>query len=390
MNVKKLCQEQEPYIIEMRRWFHRHPEVSFQEEKTSAKIQEELKNMGISYELLPPNHGVIATIKGELGEGKTLVLRADMDALPVCEDTGLEFASENEGVMHACGHDAHVAMLLGAAKVLNEQKGNFYGTVKLLFQVAEEIGGGYEEVMDYLDANGGADGFAGLHIWSAIPEGEILLLPQAIFAGGGGFTVTIHGQGGHGARPDLVKDPIKAACDLVLKLASIPSNFYDVLDHSVVTTCMVEAGTLGNIFPSEARITGTMRWFKMGGSKYIIEKIEQIAAGVGQIYGVDCEVSCKRGIEPIINNPEMIETAKKLVEYVDGLAVSEQTDPISASDNYGHFLAKYSGFYGVLGGGKRGEEIYPQHHRKFDIDEKSLRKGAEFMTRYALEFLGGK
>lgn len=387
MDVKKLYKEQQSYIIELRRWFHRHPELSLQEEHTSQKIQEELTKMGIPFQVLAPNHGIAATIKGGLGEGKTLVLRADIDALPVQEETGLEFASENPGVMHACGHDAHAAMLLGVAKVLNQLKDQFKGTLICLFQVAEETGYGYQEALDYFESIGGIDGIAGLHIWNAIPEGEILLLPGPIFAGGEGLYVNIHGQGGHGARPDLVKDPIKAACDLVLKLASIPSNFYDVLDHSVVNVGRITAGTLGNIFPSEARLEGGMRYYKPGGVQAIIEKIKQIAAGVGQIYGVDCEVIISGGVPPVINNADMISQAKELVKDVEGLELSPQTDPICASDNYGYFLQKYPGFYGVLGAGKKDDVIYPQHHCKFDLDENAFRKGSEFMARYALDFL---
>ncbi len=386
MDVKKLYDEQEAYIIEMRRWFHRHPEVSLQEKNTSAKIREELENMGIPYVELKPNYGIVATIQGG-GQGKTIALRADIDALPVKEETGLVFQSENEGVMHACGHDAHIAMLLGAAKVLNEMKEELNGTVRCVFQVAEETGFGYQEVLDYFDSTGGVDAVAGLHIWSDVPEGEILLLPGSIFAGGVGYTVHIHGQGGHGGRPDLVKDPIKAACEMVLKFASIPSNFYDVLDHSVVNVGKIEAGTLGNIFPSEALIKGGFRWYKQGGDKIILEKMHQIAAGVGTIYGVEAEITLDGGVIPVSNNGEMIAQAKALVPEVEGLKLSAQTDPICAGDNFGYILDKYPGFYGVLGAGKPGEKVYPQHHCKFDLDERSFRKGSEFMARYAIAFL---
>lgn len=386
MDVKKLYDEQEAYIIEMRRFFHRHPEVSLKERNTSLKIQEELGRWGIPYEELKPNYGVVATIRGGK-EGKTLALRADMDALPVKEETGLPFASENEGTMHACGHDAHVAMLLGAARVLNEVKDELAGTVKCVFQVAEETGQGYQEVLEYFKSIGGVDGVAGLHIWSAIPEGEILLIPGSVFAGGMGYHVEIRGEGGHGGRPDLVKDPIKAACELVLKYASIPSNFYDVLDHSVVNVGMIRGGTLGNIFPSEASISGGLRWYKKGGNKVILEKMEQLARGVGTMYGVECELHVDGGVPPVDNNGEMIARARTLVPLVEGLKVSAQTDPICAGDNFGYILEQYPGFYGILGAGKPGETIYPQHHCKFDVDEASFRKGSEFMARYAIDFL---
>lgn len=386
MDIKNLHKENEPYIIEMRRWFHRHPETSLKEEKTSLKIREELDKMGVPYEVLSPNYGVVATIKG--GQpGKTLALRADIDALPVQEETGLEFASENQGSMHACGHDSHAAMLLGATKALNEIKDSLKGTIKCVFQVAEETGFGFQEVLDYFESIGGVDGVIGLHIWSAIPEGQIMLIPREVFAGAIGFIVEIEGRGGHGARPDLAIDPIKPACDLVLKLASIPSNYYDVLDYSVVNTGMIQAGTLGNIVPEKASINGGLRYYKPEGGERMLEILNRMTRGVSETYGVKSKVIIRGGVPPVKNNPEMIAQAIELLPNIEGLRLADQTEPICASDNYGYLLEAYPGFYGILGGGKHGEEVYPQHHPKFDVDESALRKGSEFMTQFAVNFL---
>lgn len=386
-DLKTMFREAEPYIIEMRRWFHRHPEVSLEEKATSAKIKEELTAMGIQWEELPPNTGVVATIVGGKGGDKTIAARADIDALPVAEETGLPFVSENPGVMHACGHDAHIAMLLGLAKVLNEMKDELSGTVKLIFQSAEEIGLGYKEVIEYLDSIGGVDQVIGLHIWSTLPEGEILLIPESVFAGGNGFTCTVKGSGGHGARPDLVNDPIKTACDLVLKFAAIPSNFYDVLDHSVVSVGRISAGTKGNIFPSEAEFDGTTRCYKEEGRERLREIMKQVAEGVGKIYGVEVQLKFNGGVPPVYNQPELIQRARELTEQVEGLVPSPQTDPICAGDNFGYILKKYPGFYGILGAGKPEEYNYPQHHCKFQLEESSFRKGAEFMGNYIVDYL---
>ena len=384
--VTEIYKEVAAYIIEMRRWLHAHPELSLEEKETSAKIKEELTKMGIPFEELKPNYGIIATIEG-VEKGKTIVVRGDIDALPVKEDTGLKFASQNEGVMHACGHDAHIAMLLGTAKVLQDLREELHGTVKLFFQVAEEIGKGVEEALAYFEAIGGVDQVIGLHIWSTMPEGEILLIPDAVFAGGSGFECKIHGQGGHGARPDLVKDPIKAACDLVLQLSSIPSNYYDVLDHSVVSVGAIQSGAVGNVFPSEAVIKGTTRYYKEGGQKKLAKIMEDMCEGVGKIHGVDVELIYTGGVPPVMNNRKMIERARMLVDDVEGLVVSEQTEPICAGDDFGYILEKYDGFYGILGAGKKDEYNYPQHHCKFDLQEDSFRKGSEFMTRYVLDYL---
>lgn len=386
MDIKELFDSCENEIIENRRWFHRHPEVSLKEKMTSAEICKKLEEMGISYETLPPNYGIVGTIEGGR-KGKTIALRADIDALPVTEETGLAFASENEGCMHACGHDAHAAMLLGAAKVLNEVKDELSGTVKLVFQVAEETGDGYQEVLDYFEKIGGVDGIIALHIWSAIPEGQILLYPGAVFAGAMGYHAKLVGQGGHGARPDLTRDPIKAACELALKFSSIPSNFYDVLDYSVVNVGVIQAGTLGNVIPGEAKLSGGMRFYKDGGDDKILEIMHRMAKGVSIANQVEYSIEPIGGVPPIINDLSMIAEASTLVKDVEGLEIAEQKEAICASDNYGYFLQVYPGFFGVLGGGKIDEKTYPQHHSKFDVDEKAFRKGSEFMTRYVMNFL---
>ena len=184
-----------------------------------------------------------------------------------------------------------------------------------------------------------------------------------------------------------MKDPIKAACEMVLKFSSIPSNFYDVLDHSVVNVGRIEAGTIGNVFPSEAMIYGGYRWYKPGGDDVILEKMRQIADGVSRMYGVDYKLNVVGGVPPVSNNADLIARAKGLVKDVDGLESADQTDPICAGDNFGYILEKYKGFYGVLGAGKKGETVYPQHHCKFDLDETAFRKGSEFMVRFAIDFL---
>lgn len=377
-----------PDVIQLRRWFHEHPERSLQEERTAGKIREELGGMGIPWQDLPPGHGVVGVIRGG-GYGKTIALRADIDALPVKEKTGLPFSSQNEGVMHACGHDAHIAMLLGAAKALNDMKDRLNGTVLCVFQPAEEIGQGHQEVLEYFSSDGKPDAVIGLHIWSQIPQGQILLLPGPVFAGVTNYTVTIQGRGGHGGRPDQVMDPIKAACDLVLKYALIPSNFYDVLDPCVVNVGRMEAGTAGNVFPSQAKIHGSLRWFKPGGDEKILAVMERMARGVGEIHGVTCKVERIAGIPPVRNDAGLISRALGLLDRVEGLRPADETEPILAGDNMSFYLEKYPGFYGILGGGKATGPVYPHHHECFDLDEAALCKGAEFMAVFAADFLSG-
>lgn len=387
MDFNALFRQLEPELIALRRELHRHPELSDKEDWTASRIQKELQALCIPFDIIPGTHNIVGVIHGA-ETGKAIALRADFDALPIQEETGAEYTSLNPGAMHACGHDAHTAMLLGAARILSGLKGSLKGTVYLCFQSGEEIGHGADEIISYLEAHGGVDEVIGLHIWGSLPEGTLLLIDGPTMAGGHGFDVTIKGQGGHGSRPDLARDPIKPACDLVLKISSIPTNFYDVLDPSVVHVGSIQAGVLGNIFPETALLKCGVRYFRVGGYDKIISHVKRMAEGVATAYDVEAEVIETGGTPPVVNHHEPTVRARNIVKDVEGLELNGTTDPICASDNFGRYLLKYPGFYGFLGG--MNEEkglVWPQHHCKFDIDESALRKGCEFMVRYALTFL---
>ncbi|MFI3231655.1 MAG: M20 family metallopeptidase, partial [bacterium] len=375
--------ELENYIINHRRWFHMYPELSFEEEKTAEKIKEELTKLNIEYQELEGTYSLIGTISGNTNNSKKVIgIRADFDALPIQEETNLEFTSKNDGVMHSCGHDAHTAMLLGTAKFLSENKDKIDGTIKLIFQAAEERSQGIQQVLDYFEETQAPDEVIGIHIWSGIEAGEVLLIPEAVFSGNGIIDYKIIGQGGHGARPDLVKDPIKASCDMVLHLSQIPSNYHDVLDNAVVSICCIEGGNTINVFPTDASIKGTYRYLKPMAGKSLREAVQRVARGIESLHDVKVISNSEDGIPPVYNNPEMIKKAIEITSDINGLEVSKQKEPISASDNYGKLLEKYNGIYAILGGKKLGETFYPHHHPKFDIDEGVLIKGAEFMTKY--------
>lgn len=389
MNLGELCREMEEYLIQTRRYLHQHPELSFEEKETSAFIKKELDRFGIFYEDVLPGYNIVATIQGGR-PGKTVVYRADMDALPVSEDTGVEYQSCVAGKSHACGHDAHVAMALGVAKVLNERKDSLHGTIKICFQAAEERGGGIWELLEYLKAFE-VDQVVGMHIWSGVPEGEILLIPGAVFAGSRKLGLTVRGQGGHGSRPDQTTEPIKAACDLTLKLSSIPSNMYDVFDPCVVSICAINSGNAANIFPNEAKLMGGVRFFQPEGGEKIEARIRQIAGGVGEAYGVDVEVDVQSRWSPIVNDPEAIKLARQLVPRVEGLRLCAKEEPCSSTDNFCCLTDVYPGFYAVLGAGNEAIGCrYIHHHEKFNIDETALRKGTEFIATYLFEYLKGE
>lgn len=386
MNIGDVCRKYEDYVIEMRRDFHRHPEMSKHEKRTSEIVQRELRRLGIPFETVD-GYNVIGMLgKGE--SGRSIAVRADMDALPVTEKTGLPFASGQEGVMHACGHDSHTAMLLGTACVLKELEESIKGTVYLCFQSAEEEHSGAQQIVPWLKERGGVDQAIGLHIWPGADEGTIYLLPERCMAGCIGYHVDLIGEGGHGSRPDLVRDPVKAACDLVLKFASIPGNFYDITDPCVVSTGYVKAGTMGNIFPSSACIEGSCRYFKMGGETEIIEKMQMMVDGVAKAYGVEGKMEIWPPYYPVVNTPALVEQAKETVAQVEGLKADLPGGLVMASENFSEFLKEFPGFFGLLGCRNEAEgKCFELHSDRFDLDERALRKGYEFTSRYAYEYV---
>lgn len=387
MTIKELIAQNEDYIIEMRREFHMHPELSYQEERTSRRICEELEKMNIQYEVVG-RRNVIGIINKNKA-GKKIAIRADIDALPVCEEVDLPFKSQTPGVMHACGHDGHTAMLLGIAKSLNELKDELNGSVYLCFQVAEEVGGGAaEECVEYLQAHGGVDQAIGTHLMGQMPVGLIGIPDGAMMAGNTGFKIKVHGVGGHGSRPDLAVDPIRPACDILLKVQAIPVNRNDPFSTVVVSPCMINAGTKNNIIPNDAEIEGNLRFFKAGEDIEVIDLMRKIAENVAAAYGCTAEV--ERVIMaplPVVNDKEAAAAGRALAAE-QGLTVLPQGDPATGSDDYAAFVHAFKGFYCVVGAKSDLPGTSGNHHNaNFAIDEASLKVGATFMGEYAYNFL---
>ena len=387
MTIKELIAQNEDYIIEMRREFHMHPELSYQEERTSRRICEELEKMNIQYEVVG-RRNVIGIINKNKA-GKKIAIRADIDALPVCEEVDLPFKSQTPGVMHACGHDGHTAMLLGIAKSLNELKDELNGSVYLCFQVAEEVGGGAaEECVEYLQAHGGVDQAIGTHLMGQMPVGLIGIPDGAMMAGNTGFKIKVHGVGGHGSRPDLAVDPIRPACDILLKVQAIPVNRHDPFSTVVVSPCMINAGTKNNIIPNDAEIEGNLRFFKAGEDIEVIDLMRKIAENVAAAYG--CTAAVERVIMaplPVVNDKEAAAAGRALAAE-QGLTVLPQGDPATGSDDYAAFVHAFKGFYCVVGAKSDLPGTSGNHHNaNFAIDEASLKVGATFMGEYAYNFL---
>lgn len=386
MDLKALAEKNHDYVVEMRRYFHRHPELSTQEVNTSKKICEELEKMGIPYKAYP-DYTVIATI--DSGKpGKTVLIRGDIDALPVTEETGLPFASQNPGVMHACGHDCHGAMLLGIGKSLMEVKDELTGKILLGFQVAEENLKGSRTMVQYVKDMGGADNSIAIHVGCAQNIGEIMLPAGPMASGVITYQIRVKGRGGHGSAPHAALDPIKPACEIVLKLASLPSNAIDAQDPIVFSTCHIEGGSAVNIIPDEAVIGGTVRYFNKDLTQPIFDYLENISDCVCKSYGVTRTMEyIFDPMIPVVNDKEVAEMGQRIAEEL-GMKVTKEGKGMG-SDDMALLLDAFPGFYANIGCANEAKGIghVANHNACFTIDEDALKLGTEFLMKSACELL---
>lgn len=381
MDIKKLAKEVFPYVVEMRRDFHSHPEPSFEEFRTTKRIAEELDAMGIPYRLFKPT-GLIGEIKGGK-PGKCIALRADIDALSTVEKTGLPYASQNEGYMHACGHDTHTAMLLGAAKILMSVKDELCGTVKLIFQPAEELASGAKCIIEQgvLD---GVDAAFGQHIFSGIPAGMLSISEGALLPAADYFKLTVTGKASHGALPDEGCDATVAASAIVMALQTISSREFSPLDPIVVTVGTLNSGARFNIISGEATLEGTVRIFNKDIHPRMPEIIERIAKQTAAAFRCDAELDYQFKTEILVNEPHMTTIARAAA----GKLVSEDMIAPFKRNMGGEDFAAYtahvpSAFVSLGGGGDA-----PQHSDMFCIDESAMEIGTALYAQVAVDYLG--
>lgn len=385
MDYRRLLEDQKEYVIKLRREFHANPELSWKEFETSKRIKEELQNMGVSY-IEIAGTGVVATIKGNY-PGKTIALRADMDALQVNEENEIEYKSQNPGIMHACGHDGHAAMLLGATKALTKVKDRLKGSVKLIFQPAEELIAGAKKMIEE-GALEGVDGILGIHLWSGLETGKISVDPGPRMASGDYVSIDIIGKGGHGSMPHQGVDAILAASALVMNTQSIMSREIDPLDPVVFTIGDFKAGTRFNIIADKARLEGTIRCFNPEIRAKLPEMVERYANTSASAYGARAKVQYIHGTPPTINHPKCSSIAENTVLDIlgkDGLIEMEKT---TGSEDMAYYLEKIPGLIAFVGAGNAAIKAdFPHHHPRFNIDEDSLAIGTELYFRYAIDFL---
>ena len=381
--LKKDAEEIAGHVLEWRRDFHRNPEVAFQEKRTASVIRQYLENLGIPVTECAET-GLRGVLQGDPG-GKTVALRADMDALPLKEEGDKEYISQNPEAAHCCGHDGHMAILMGAVKLLSERKNEFKGNVIFLFQPSEErIPGGAKRMIEE-GALEGVDTIFGLHLWVPLPTGVVGVVKGPMMAQPDAFTIIVRGRGGHGSMPHQTVDPILVASQIVVNAQSIVSRNIDPLKPAVVSFGTIEGGTIYNIIPGEVRLTGTVRSFEPEIKDIAKKRIEEIAEGTAKAMGASVEFSYEEGYPPLVNDELMANFVLDVAKRTLGKDKVVDIDPVMGGEDFAYFLEKVPGAFLFLGAGDGMD--FPHHHPAFDIDENVLPQGVLLMTSLALEYL---
>ncbi|UQF23269.1 amidohydrolase [Vagococcus lutrae] len=384
-------EELEPQIIEWRRYLHQHPEPSLKEYQTKEWIQQKLTQQDIPFVSVGET-GTLATIKGAQDNGKTILLRADIDALELPDETGTLYASQHEGLNHACGHDGHTASLLATAFVLNDYREAFSGTVLIAFQQAEEIGAGARKFVES-GLLGEVDEVFGIHLDSSVPVGKLLAVPGPTNASCDIFKIKVKGVSGHAARPDLGRDALLSAASIVVELQKIVAREINPLESVVVAVGVLDAGTRYNIVANTAVIEGTVRAFSHENRQHAVEAVERIARQVASAHRTEIEFEVYDAAAPLINDAVSAERAAKVASDIVGAenVITNQLPSLGA-DDFADFLAIAPGVYGRVGTRHAENEKthYAHHHEKFDIDERSLLLASQYHLHYALTYLKEK
>lgn len=388
----------QPQLVEWRRHLHQHPELGFKEQLTAAFISQKLQEWGFEQTLDPSvplryqtgiaKTGIVATISSSR-PGPVLGIRADMDALPIQEENDVPYRSQHDGIMHACGHDGHTAIALGTAYYLAHHREDFAGTVKFIFQPAEEGPGGAKPMIEEgVLKNPDVEAMIGLHLWNNLPLGTVGVRSGALMAAVECFDCTIFGKGGHGAMPHQTVDSIVVSAQIVNALQTIVARNVDPIDSAVVTVGTLHAGTALNVIADTAKMSGTVRYFNPKLEGYFAQRIEQVIAGICQSQGAGYEFNYVQLYPPLINDARMAElvrsVASDVVETPAGVVPECQT---MGGEDMSFFLQEVPGCHFFLGSANPSKNLaYPHHHPRFDFDETALLMGAEIFVRCVEKF----
>lgn len=371
-----------------RRDFHKHPELGFEEIRTAGIVAQELTRLGLEVQTGVGRTGVVGLLEGGR-EGPTVLVRADMDALPIQEENGFEFVSSNAGKMHACGHDGHTAILLGVAKLLSSHRDEVAGRIKFVFQPAEEIVGGAKAmVADGVLGDPRPDVTLGLHLWNSSPLGWVGVGDGPVMAGASTFKLVIRGKGGHGASPHLAADPVVCAAHLITAFQSIVSRNVKPLESAVISVTTLQAGTAMNIIPEEVELTGTVRAFKPEILDLVKRRMHELSKAVAE--GMECraELVITDHTKPVANNPvvaERVRTALGRIVSPDGFDYHERT---MGAEDVGFFMDDIPGMYFFVGASVPDQkEYYGHHHPRFDFDEEALALSVALLSAAVAEYV---
>ncbi|MBW4520780.1 MAG: amidohydrolase [Scytolyngbya sp. HA4215-MV1] len=384
----------QPQLVTWRRQLHQQPELGFQEKLTATFIAQKLTEWGIEHQTQIAETGIVAVIAGTqlVADNQTpkgLAIRADMDALPIQELNEVDYKSWHEGIMHACGHDGHVTIALGTAYYLQQHRHTFAGTVKIIFQPAEEGPGGAKPMIAAgVLQNPNVDAIIGLHLWNNLPLGTIGVRSGALMAAVEGFRCKLLGKGGHGALPHQTVDSIVVGAQVINALQTIVARNVNPIESAVVTVGEFHAGTALNVIADTARLSGTVRYFNPMYEGYFGKRIEQIIAGICQSHGATYELDYWRSYPPVINDPVIADLVRSVaiavVETPTGLVPECQT---MGGEDMSFFLEAIPGCYFFLGSANAEKDLaYPHHHPRFDFDETALGMGVEIFVRCVEKF----
>lgn len=387
MDLKKEITFLKEELIELRRDFHQNPELGFQEFRTGKIVAEYLENLGIEVQRDVAKTGVVGLLRGKQ-PGKTIALRTDMDALPLTEETDLSFTSENEGIMHACGHDGHLAMMLIAAKVLSKKKDEIKGNIKFIFQPNEEDAGAEIMINEGILENPKVDAAVGIHLWSLIESGKIGITSGPLMASSYYFKLTVNGKGGHGGAPHTAVSPIMAGIDMMKALQEMILNEVDALKPTIITFGRVSAGTYPIIIPEKMEIEGSIRCLHPDTHK-IQQRMREIVDGISKVHRTTFSLEFKCGNELLDNDEKMTSMVEEVSEGVVGKENIVNSDiSVMLGEDFAEFSKRVPSTFIFVGvADKQKKTDYPHHHPKFDIDEDALPIGVEIHVRTVLKYL---
>ncbi len=388
-NILSLSKKVFPEIVKLRRRLHQFPELAFEEFDTSDTIAAELGKIGIGVKRGVGKTGLVGVLRGNSNSG-VVALRADMDGLPVAEESGLEYASRNAGKMHACGHDAHMAMLVGAAMILSRMRKEVNGAVKFLFQPSEEKnpGGAPAMIKDGALSNPDVNVVFGQHVTNELPAGKFGFRPGPIMASADEVYITVIGKGGHGAKPHETVDPVAIAARIVDSLQSVISRMRDPLDPSVLTIGSIHGGTAPNIIPDKVELAATLRTMNEKWRKRAHELIIRTASETAKAFGGSCNIVISHGYTVLVNSEKETLLARNALTSLYGKRAAVTILPVMGAEDFAYYLQKAPGTFWWIGtGSKKAGATSSIHSSKFRIDELSLMHGAAFLAYLTIEYL---